>query len=100
MVDGIKQYLTKLTGTPPQPVDLSRERLRYVLGVVDERIPFDAPEVVTGAKVRWPVLDGIWGEGVLLRPKGKARGFVLAVPDDDEAPERFCGAAVLRRRGT
>ena len=31
MVDGIKQYLLKLTDVPPRPVDSSRERLRYVL---------------------------------------------------------------------
>jgi hypothetical protein len=92
MVEGIKQYLMKLTDAPPRPVDSSRERLRYVLGVVDERIPFDAPEVVSGATVRWPVLDGVWAEGVLLRPKGKVRGFVVAVPDADEPPERFATA--------
>jgi hypothetical protein len=85
MVEGIKQYLLKLTEAPPRPVDSSRERSRYALGVGDEPIPFDALEVISGFTVRWPVLDGVWAEGVLLKPNGKPRGFVVAVPDADEA---------------
>ena len=99
MVDGIKQYLLKLTDVPPRPVNSSRERLRYVLGVVDERVPFDAPEQVNGATVRWPVLDGVWAEGVLLKPTGKPRGFVVAVPDADEAPEQFAAARRFMAEG-
>ena len=99
MVEGIKQYLSKLTDVPPRPVDSSRERLRYVLGVVDERVPFDAPEPMNGSTVRWPVLDGVWAEGVLLKPKGKPRGFVVAVPDADEAPERFAAARRFAAEG-
>jgi dienelactone hydrolase len=99
MVDGIKQYLMKLTAAPPRPVDSSRERLRYVLGVVDERVAFDAPEVISGTTIRWPVLDGVWAEGVLLKPKGKPRGFVVAVPDADESPEHFVAARRFAAEG-
>jgi dienelactone hydrolase len=44
-------------------------------------------------QVRWPVLEGVWGEGLLLRPKQRAAAFVVALPDADQTPEQLCGLA-------
>jgi len=44
-------------------------------------------------QVRWPVLDGVNGEGLLLEPNGTPRGFVVALPDADQTPEQATGLA-------
>src|SRR5436305_620265 len=43
--------------------------------------------------VRWPVLPGVDGEGLLLEPKGKPRAYAVAVPDADQTPEMLVGLA-------
>ena len=46
-------------------------------------------------QVRWPVLEGVHGEGLLLEPKlhgnGKPNGHVVVVPDADQTPEQMVG---------
>ena len=86
MVEGIKRYLLAATKSMP-PGQGTREQLTRVLGVVDARVPFTKMER-TKAIVRWPVLDGITGEGLVLEPRGRPKGFVVVVPDADEAPEQ------------
>jgi dienelactone hydrolase len=86
----------------------NRDRLRKMLGVVDARVPFTELEFVSTTKhpalvaeskeykvfaVRWPVLPGVEGEGLLLEPTGKAVGCVVAVPDADWTPEMLVGLA-------
>ncbi|HVS40398.1 MAG TPA: hypothetical protein VMS17_32875 [Gemmataceae bacterium] len=61
-----------------------RERLKKILGVVDPRVPFTDLEYVGGPKtpslvaetddykvfaVRWPLLPGVEGDGLLLEPE-------------------------------
>lgn len=43
--------------------------------------------------VRWPVLNGVDGEGLLLIPRGKPIASVIAIPDCDMSPEQFAGLA-------
>ena len=89
-------------------VEPNRQRLRKILGVVDERVPFKDLEYVGGPKmpslvaetdlykvhaVRWPVLSGVEGEGLLLEPKGKIVANVVAIPDADWTPEMLVGLA-------
>src|SRR5262245_41291406 len=89
-------------------VEPNRERLRKLLGVVDKRItPVEMDYVATTTQpalvaetdaykvyaVRWPVLEGIDGEGLLLEPKGKAVACVVAIPDADWTPEMLVGLA-------
>lgn len=89
-------------------IEPNRERLRKIIGVVDPRIKFSAPELVatvdrpaliaetdtyTVRAVRWPVLDGVWAEGLLLDPKGKPFARIVAVPDADQTPEMIAGLA-------
>jgi dienelactone hydrolase len=90
-------------------VEPNRQRLRKILGVVDERVPFTDLEYVGGPKtpslvaetdlykvhaVRWPVLPGVEGEGLLLEPKGKVVANVIALPHADWTPEMLAGLAV------
>lgn len=44
-------------------------------------------------QVRWPVLNRLHGEGLLLQPKGKIAGNVVAIPDADQTPEQLAGMA-------
>jgi dienelactone hydrolase len=84
-----------------------RKRLAHLLGLRDRRVPFAAPELVAtttqpalvgkGASydvfaVRWPALDGVNGEGLLLVPrKSKTVADVIAIPDADVTPEQLVG---------
>jgi dienelactone hydrolase len=44
-------------------------------------------------QVRWPVLDRVFGEGLLVQPKGKPSARVVLVPDADQTPEQLLGLA-------
>lgn len=82
----------------------NRDRLKTVLGVVDERLPprieyfGNTPERTIAylhesysvAQVRWPVVDGVWGEGLYILPKQPVAAVVL-VPDADQTPEQLLG---------
>jgi dienelactone hydrolase len=41
--------------------------------------------------VRWPVLTGVYGEGLLLQPKTKPKATIIAIPDADQEPEQLVG---------
>jgi dienelactone hydrolase len=86
----------------------NRERLRQCLGAVDPRLPVKELEYVSGSRtpakaaetdryrvfaVRWPVLDGVSGEGLLLEPVEKPVAAVVAIPDADQTPEMLAGLA-------
>lgn len=90
-----------------QSVAAHRQRLRTLLGVVDLRLPprleyvggphepalvAEAPRYKIFA-VRWHVLPGITGEGLLLEPKEKTLANVIALPDADWTPEMAVGLA-------
>src|SRR5579871_2688500 len=89
-------------------VQPNRERLRKILGVVDQRVSPVVMEYVSEGttsplvaetetykvySVRWPVLPGVDGEGLLLEPKGKVTAQVVALPDADWTPEMAVGLA-------
>ncbi|HUQ67710.1 MAG TPA: dienelactone hydrolase family protein [Flavitalea sp.] len=44
-------------------------------------------------QVRWPVFNRVTGEGLLLEPKKKSAGTVIAIPDADQQPEQLAGLA-------
>ena len=44
-------------------------------------------------QVRWPVLDGIYGEGILVQPKSTPVANIIAIPDADQTPEQLMGLA-------
>jgi len=88
-------------------VQPNRERLKKLIGAVDPRLPVemhyvattDTPALVAETErykvyaVRWPVFEGVDGEGLLLEPKDKAIANVVAIPDADQTPEMLCGLA-------
>ncbi len=92
----------------------NRERLKKLIGMVDQRAPLRMEMVrqlpgeaviakgettLTGNKqmsydvmrVRWTVLEGVTGEGLLLKPTTPPIGAVVAIPDADELPEQIAG---------
>jgi len=42
-------------------------------------------------QVRWPVLEGVYGEGILIQPKSNAVANIIAIPDADQTPEQLMG---------
>ncbi len=98
-------------------IEPNRQRLKKILGVVDERVAFDAPELVATTAtlarsaskshplaigrgenydifaVRWPAVRQVHGEGLLLVPKGEKVADIIAIPDADQTPEQICGLA-------
>ena len=90
-------------------IEPNRQRLAHVLGVRDQRVPFDGleligstsrpPLVAEGAgykvfAVSWPAFGDVHGEGLLLVPEGKAKiADVVAIPDADQTPEMLAGLA-------
>jgi dienelactone hydrolase len=97
-------------------IESNRQRLAKILGVVDERVKFDAPELIGTTKltrraseghplaigrgenyeifaVRWPAVRDVHGEGLLLVPKGEKVADIIAIPDADQTPEQICGLA-------
>jgi cephalosporin-C deacetylase-like acetyl esterase len=120
MVEGIDKYLMrelaasvekrKQFGKPDlsspenyaKSVEPNRERLKKIIGVVDQRLPVKELEYVGGTAtpslvaetdsykvhaVRWPVFEGVDGEGLLLEPKGKVVANIVVLPDADQTPE-------------
>ena len=97
-----------------ESVKPNRQRLAKIVGAVDPRVPFDGLEIVsttsqqalvaTGSGfeallVRWPVLPGVHGEGLLLRPtRTDPIADVVALPDADQTPEMLAGLGVGDRR--
>ena len=89
-------------------VETNRSHLRRILGVVDERLPVTElsridstshPALVARTAlfrvwaVRWPVFEGVFGEGLLLEPMGRTHARVVAIPDADQTPEMLAGLA-------
>ncbi|HEY2587579.1 MAG TPA: dienelactone hydrolase family protein [Tepidisphaeraceae bacterium] len=111
MVAGIDRFLIQKTQEAAQhrPAVPDRARLAKILGLVDPRTPFDAPELIAATNapalvahgagfdayaVRWPVMEQIAGEGLLLVPTGRrALADVVAIPDADQTPEMIAGLA-------
>ena len=90
-----------------QSVTPNREHLRRIVGAVDARLPVPSMQLeVTTARpalvsegpgykayaVRWPVFEGVDGEGLLLRPEHPV-ARIVAIPDADWSPEMLAGLA-------
>lgn len=88
-------------------VEPNRRRLGEILGLRDERVDFNAPELVATTQrpalvgkgsnyeifaVRWPAFRDVHGEGLLLVPAGRpAVADVVAIPDASWSPEQIAG---------
>jgi dienelactone hydrolase len=110
------KYDTSSAAAWNKSVDGNRDRLREIIGAVDarlrprlERVGDDEnPALVaeTGPsrdpresaaryrvyQVRWPVLDGVSAEGLLVQPAaGTPTAHIVAVPDAGQTPEQILG---------
>jgi dienelactone hydrolase len=89
-------------------VEPNRQRLRRIIGAGDPReaggnlelvSPARGPAVIARGKgyevraVRWPVLQGVEAEGLLLEPEIPVPAQVIALPDCDWTPEMLAGLA-------
>ena len=89
-----------------QSVAPNRQRFLKIIGAVDERKPFTALEYVSATDspalvaqddgysvyaVRWPVFEGVDGEGLWLEPAKEPIAQVVALPDADCTPEMLAG---------
>jgi dienelactone hydrolase len=103
-----KRDFTSITAYD-ESVQPNRERLRTMIGAVDARLPVTALEFVSSTTspakigetdaftvdaVRWPVFEGVFAEGLWLRPKGEAVAYIVAIPDADQTPEMLAGLAL------
>ena len=89
-------------------IHANRARFLKQIGVVDarvasscERFGDDAnPALIADQpayniyQVRWPVLEGVTGEGLLLSPKRTAFASVVALADAVNSPEQLAGLAL------
>jgi len=85
----------------------NRQQLRQIIGAVDPRRPARMEQFGDDAnpacvaetaqyrvfQVRWPVLDGVFGEGLLVQPRAAPCAHVVIVPDADQTPEQILGLA-------
>ena len=100
-------------------VEPNRKRFIKCIGVEDKTEPFknynvgvpdknpavfmqklsidDDPDLIAETskyrvyQVRWPVLNRVNGEGLLLQPKSKPVANIIAIPDADQQPEQLVG---------
>ena len=88
-------------------LEKNRIELKHMLGVIDQEkqdvklqylqtSEFSAKlaksENYDVHYVRWPVLDGVYAEGLLLEPKGGvAKANLIAIPDCENSPEELVG---------
>ncbi len=88
-------------------VETNRVHFRTIIGAVDPRLPAGMerygdetnPALVAETpryrvyQVRWPVLEGLWGCGLLVEPTGRPVARAILVPDADQTPEQWMGLA-------
>lgn len=88
-------------------VEPNRARFRTIIGAVDARLPAamerfgdDANPALVAVtptfrvhQARWPVLDGLWGVGLLVEPTAEPVAHVVIVPDAAQTPEQLLGLA-------
>ena len=89
-------------------MESNRQRLRQIIGAVDERLPVPEMEYLASTAkpaliakagryrvyaVRWPVFAGVHGEGLLLQPRKTPRARLVVLGDADHTPEMLVGLA-------
>jgi cephalosporin-C deacetylase-like acetyl esterase len=112
-VQGRKAYWNRDFSSPEayeKSLTSNRQRLRDILGMADERLPVTALEWISDTtspslvletdtatvhRVRWLVLEGVHGEGLMIQPKEKALARIICVPDADTPPEKFLEAMLV-----
>ncbi len=111
MVAGIDKMALRLIEQSKATRQPTREKLKAALGMVDERVGFAALDLIGDTnspallhetetcrvfRVRWPVFDGVHGEGLYVQPKGKPVARVIYMPDASSTPEKLIEGFLLR----
>src|SRR6185503_20152363 len=93
-------------GNYDRSISPNRERLKKIIGAVDPRVPGVSVELVAkvstpalvangqGFKVyavRWPVMEGVTAEGLMLEPDRPPVARIVAIPDAGWTPEMLAG---------
>jgi dienelactone hydrolase len=107
--NGRAQYWHRDFSSPTaysRSIEENRQHLARMIGAVDSPIDVKAiefesstavPALVGRGKgykieaVRWPVWDGVYGEGLLLNPDRPPVARVVALPEADWTPEALAG---------
>ncbi|HZJ14612.1 MAG TPA: hypothetical protein VFD27_06155, partial [Chthoniobacteraceae bacterium] len=88
-------------------VEANRAHFKTIIGAVDVRLPAAMerygdeanPALVAETpayrifQVRWPVLDGLWGCGLMVEQKNAPAACAVVVPDAGQTPEQLLGLA-------
>ena len=90
-------------------VEPNRQRLAHIIGLRDQRVPFDGltlgsttaesslvgqTDRITVRSVSWPAFGDVTATGLLLEPRGRdALANVVALPDCNQLPEQIAGLA-------
>ena len=89
-----------------ESISQNRERFKKIIGVVDERKDIEEITLIESSeqkaliaetdgfkvyRVKWPVLEGVTGEGLWIEPKGKIVAQIVTLPDADQTPEMIAG---------
>ncbi|MFM2166957.1 MAG: hypothetical protein RIS79_1328, partial [Verrucomicrobiota bacterium] len=106
-IDRMALWLIEQSRTGRKP---TREKLKAALGMADERVSFSALDLMGDTispallhetescrvfRVRWPVFDGVHGEGLYVQPKGKPTARVIYLPDAASTPEKLVEGFLL-----
>jgi cephalosporin-C deacetylase-like acetyl esterase len=110
MVAGIDKMALRLIGQSKTSRQPTREKLKAALGMVDERLPVKSLELLGDTtspallaetersrilRVRWPVFEGVHGEGILIQPRDKPHTRVILLPDAGVPPEALVTPGLL-----
>jgi dienelactone hydrolase len=101
MMDGAHRFVERKIADSAKNRRPDRDRLRTIIGAVDPRTPGTLERFSTEAasvtvaeceqyrayQVRWPVLDGVTAEGLLMEPRGTPAAHIIAMGDADHTPE-------------
>ncbi len=87
-------------------ISKNRDALAKMLGIRDQRVSFEAPESIVPVgdaqrltetnkydvySIRWPAIDGLFGEGLLLQPRTAPVAHFVVLPDAGQTPEMIAG---------
>jgi hypothetical protein len=104
-----KKWWQRDTSSPQaynQSVRTNRSHLWKIIGAMDARTAITDLQYISSSTepalvaetpafrvfaVRWPVFENVFGDGLLLEPKGEILARIIAVPDADQTPEMIAG---------
>lgn len=81
-----RRFIEKIGAVDPLPSTVTMERFGE-----DDNGPLAETKLYRIYQIRWPAVDGVQGEGLLMEPLKPANAFIVALPDADQTPEQIAG---------